>query len=141
MIFLYRRLIFTTSVILLRKNVLAILLIQFCMIQFQLSVLHIVRPLETKGALWKQTFDECTYLLLIYILMCFTEFVSDLEMRNKLGIAYISIMFTNIAFHFTFMIISLILTLKLKIKRCKARRKIYRCCCFWKKKMRSQALY
>ena len=73
--------------------------------------------------------------------MCFTEFVSDLEMRNKLGIAYISIMFTNIALHFTCMIKTLILIIKLKIKRCKARRHIYRCCCFWKKKMRRKALY
>ena len=127
--FFYRRLIFICSVILLRNNILALILIQVGMIQFQLAVLHLLRTFETKASLWKQTQDECTYLLLIYVLMCFTNFVPDPEQKSQLGIAYISIMFTNIGLHFITLIRSTISYIVISIKRCFVRRHLYWCWC------------
>ena len=82
MIFFYRRLIFIGSIILLKDNIFVLIMIQTSMVQFQLFVLHSLRIFESKAALWKQTQDECTYLLLIYVLMLFTDFVPDPEQRN-----------------------------------------------------------
>ena len=134
--FFYRRLIFIASVILLRENVLGLFSIQISLILCYLTVLLLLKPLESRSALKKQTFDECTYLVLIYLLMCFTNFVPDPENRSKIGNAYISVMIVNIGVHLIILIGSTILSFRLKIKRCFARRSLYRCCCFWKKKTR-----
>ena len=126
-IFFYRRLIFITSIIFLGKNIFALLVIQFCMIQFTLATLHSLRIFESKATLWKQTQDECTYLLLFYVLMCFTDFVPDPELRSELGKAYISIMFTNIGLHLISLIRSTITSILLGFKRCFVRRHLCRC--------------
>ena len=128
-IFFYRRLIFITSIIYLRFNILALIMIQIGMILFQLSVIHLLRTFVSKASLWKQTQDECTYLLLFYILMCFTDFVPDPEQRSKLGIVYISIMFINIGLHLIILLRSTLSSLKLGLKRCIARRNLYWCWC------------
>ena len=133
-IFFYRRLIFISSMILLRKNIFALILIQIGMIQFQLGVLHLLRTFDSRASLWKQTQDECTYLLLIYVLMCFTDFVPDPEQRSNLGIVYIIIMLSNIGLHLITLIRSTISSIVLNIKRCFARRHLYLCwfcCCFF----------
>ena len=139
-IFFYRRLIFISSVILLRENIFTLILIQIGLVQGQLAVLHILRTFESKSALWKQTQDECTYFLLIYVLMCFTDFVPDPEQRSKLGIAYISIMLGNIGFHLIIVLGQTLKDLCLKLKRCFARRHLYMCLCFCKKRVRNYAI-
>ena len=116
--FLYRRLIFISSVILFRTNILVLIIIQIGMIQFQLALLHTLRTFDSRKNLWKETQDECTYLLLFYVLMCFTDFVPDPELRSKLGIAYICIMFTNIGLHLITLIRSTISSSVLAFKRC-----------------------
>ena len=133
MIFLYRRLIYVYSALLLSKYLIAQIAIQILIIQFYLAILHLLRPIESKADLWKQTLDECTYLLLIYILLCFTCFIDDFETKNKLGYVYTSIMFTNIGIHLILMIKSFISTLILRVKRCFARRHLYKFFCFMKK--------
>ena len=128
-VFLYRRLTFITCVIYFGNNILVLILIQIGMIQFWLCVLHSLRTFESKAALWKQTQDECTYIMLFYLLMCFTDLVPDPEHRSNLGIAYISIMFTNIGVHFISLIRLTISSLVLSCKRCFVRRHLYWCWC------------
>ena len=128
-VFVYRRLIFISSIILLRKNIFFLILIQISMVQFQLFALHSMRVFETKEDLWKQTLDECTYLLLLYVLMCFSDSVPDPELRSHLGIVYISIIIANIGVHLIILIRSTISSLCLSLKRCWARRHLYHCWC------------
>ena len=52
-VFVYRRLIFISSIILLGDNIFFLILIQISMVQFQLFVLHSLRVFESKAALWK----------------------------------------------------------------------------------------
>ena len=139
-VFVYRRLIFITSIILLGDNIFFLTLIQISMVLFQLFALHSLRVFESKADLWKQTQDECTYLLLLYVFMCFNDFVPDPEMRSELGIVYISIMFSNIGVHFINLIRSTLSSLILSVKRNWKRRHLYICmCCFkcCRKKIRS----
>ena len=133
-IFFYRRFIFTCSVIIFRKDIFALIIIQMGLIQIQLVVLHFLRVFESKAALWKQTQDECTYLLLLYVLLCFTDFVPDPELRNKLGIVYITIMFTNIGTHLVSLIRFTLSSFLRSLKRCFVRRHLYWCFCCCKKK-------
>ena len=98
-----------------------------------------MKPLESRSALWKQTLDECTYLLLVYNLMCFTNFVSSPEDRNQIGYAYLLVMNGNIGIHMIVLILSTIFNIKLRLKRCCLRRHLYHCWCFCKKTIRSNA--
>ena len=70
-----------------------------------LAVLYLLKPLESRSALIKQTLDECTYLLLVYNLMCFTDFVPSPEDRSNLGYAYLAIMNGNIGIHLIILIL------------------------------------
>ena len=38
-----------------------------------------------------ETFSEITVLFALYILMCFSDFISSLEMRHYLGFVYIGV--------------------------------------------------
>ena len=135
MIFFYRRLLYVYSALLLGEYLLLQLVIQIFMIQFFLTILYSFRPLESRLTLHKQTFDEFTYLFLIYILLCFTNFIPDPIMRSKLGVAYNSVIFTNVGFHLIFMIKSIANNLVLGVKRIFARRRLYKYCCIRKNKI------
>ena len=133
MIFFYRRLLFVYSALLLGNYLLVQLVIQISMIQFYLTILHSFRPQESRMSLHKQTFDECTYIILIYLLMCFTNFIPDPVIRSKLGVAYNSVMLSNVGFHLIMMVYSSIQSIVLMIKRIYARRHLYKYCCIRKK--------
>ena len=137
--YFYRRFVFILSVILLRNNILVLILIQVGLIQFQLALLHLVKPLESRSTLWKQTLDECTYLILVSLLMCFTNFVADPEDRIWVGVAYISLMIANIGVHLIILILSTCKVFWLKLKRCFARRHLFKCCFFCLKKTQPKA--
>ena len=49
--------------------------------------------------------------------MCFSDFVSDPELRNNLGYAYIGVIFFNIATHLLILIFNNIITAKLSIRK------------------------
>ena len=135
MIFFYRRLLYVYSTLLLGEYLLIQLVIQISMIQFFLTILYSFRPLESRLTLHKQTFDEFTYLFLIYTLLCFTNFISDPVMRSEIGHAYNSIIFTNVGFHLLFMIKEIFKNLVLSVKRIFARRHLYKYCCIRKNKI------
>ena len=135
MIFFYRRLLFVYSSLLLGQYLLLQLGIQIYMVQFYLMILHSFRPLESRFALLKQTVDEFTYLLLIYTLLCFTNFIPDPVIRSNIGIVYKSIIFSNVGFHLLLMLKESIKTLVLRVKRMLARRRLYKYCCIRKKKL------
>ena len=51
--FFFRRLAFISSIIILRENILALILIQIAMIKFNLIILHTLRTFETRTVLYK----------------------------------------------------------------------------------------
>ena len=79
-------------------------------------------PMETKQANLFDAFNDCTLLLLTYLLWCFSDIVGEAETRYDLGYWFIGINFGNIAVHIIFMIAATILSAKLFVKRCKNRR-------------------
>ena len=78
---------------------------------------YLFSQLHSRDSIRTETFNELTTLLLIYLLMCFSDFVSDPELRNKLGYIYIGVIFTNIATHLLILIYTNLIAAKLSIRK------------------------
>ena len=61
------------------------------------------RPLETNFALKIETMNECSILMILYLLLCFSEFQPDVETRNTLGFAYIGLIGAFATVHIGFL--------------------------------------
>ena len=83
-------------------------------------------PLESRFASHVETFNEFTMLMLTYLLMCFSDFVPDTQMRSDIGLAYVSVNFSNIGFHVFLMLGTSILQVKTNCRRKMMRRKALR---------------
>mmetsp|Transcript_15593 Transcript_15593/g.18532 ORF Transcript_15593/g.18532 Transcript_15593/m.18532 type:complete len:82 (-) Transcript_15593:422-667(-) len=62
------------------------------------------KPLEDAYSNYMETFNECTMLVLLYIMMLFSDFVPDAEMRSVMGIVYIAIVCTFGGVHLSIML-------------------------------------
>ena len=70
-----------------------------------------------------EVLNECVMIILLYGLMCFTDFVPDIEARSKIGLLYIGINLIHMGIHLFFILHSSCYRLKLVCKR-------YRCFCY-----------
>ena len=61
-------------------------------------------PLESRFANNMAVFNECTIVLILYMLMYFTDFVIDPNWRHSFGSMYIAILFIFTCVHFAFII-------------------------------------
>jgi len=92
-------------------------------------------PLESPTAKWMETFAEITNLFVLYLLMCFTDFVTDPEMRNTLGYSYIGVVCQYAAVNIIVILIDTCVSSKLSLKFCFVR--LTHCC--KKKEKKSKA--
>ena len=81
-------------------------------------------PYETKQANYSEVFNDCTHLLLIYCLFCFTDFVGEAETREDVGFVFIGIDLANLAINLMIMIGISIIKAKLYCKRRLAMKKM-----------------
>ena len=74
-----------------------------------------------------ETFNEVITLLVLYLLMCFSDFVYDPTMRNECGKAFIAIVILYALVHLTLLfkdvIAKLILSCRKRLIRCKKSKK------------------
>mmetsp|Transcript_169 Transcript_169/g.310 ORF Transcript_169/g.310 Transcript_169/m.310 type:complete len:94 (-) Transcript_169:185-466(-) len=80
--------------------------------------------MSSRFANWVETTNELTTLLILYMLMLFTDFVGEPEERGDLGIAYISIIIAFAIAHGIILLVSTIMLLIKKIRGCCYRRKM-----------------
>ena len=64
-----------------------------------LAILLGIRPLEDSRSNKIEVFNEITVLSLTYMLIFFTDIMGEAHFRSDLGIVYLCITFSNIAFH------------------------------------------
>ena len=64
-----------------------------------------------------ETINEATVLCVIYLLMCFTEFVPSANMRYELGPIYIALSGGNFILHLVLIIIMILNKARIKIMR------------------------
>lgn len=62
------------------------------------------RPLESPFTNRMEVFNECCCVLLMYHIMCFSDFVPRAATRNGIGFGFIVTIFANVAVHLFFMI-------------------------------------
>ena len=85
---------------------------------FVIILLQWSRPLESNFATNMETFNEVITLLVIYLLMCFSDFVGDPTMRNECGKAFIAIVIFYALVHITFLFKDVIAKLILSCRKC-----------------------
>jgi len=71
-----------------------------------------------------ETFNEIMTLLILYLMMCFSDFVPKIETRVIIGITFICTVSTYAIVHVFFMVSETYLQVKGKCKRCKHKRKL-----------------
>ena len=57
------------------------------------------KPMEAPLANKIEVMNECTIIVLLYGLMCFTDFVPNPETRSSVGYVYMGVITTNIGVH------------------------------------------
>ena len=91
MLYLYRRLTIPVSVTLMKDQVLA----QFLWIQLTGSIIICqvicMKPFVNAFDNFSIVIEELTVVFLVYITLCFTDWMPVLELRHRFGYAFISI--------------------------------------------------
>lgn len=64
-----------------------------------------------------EVMNECTIIILLYGLMCFTDFVPSPETRSGIGLVYIGVTITFIGVHVIKLLLQTCFRLKLGWKR------------------------
>ena len=110
--FFLRRITFVLSALFLGNFLWAQLAILIMISIFMIILLLWWSPLESRFATFMEILNEETILLLSYLLMCFTDFVSEPEIRSYVGYVYICVAILNITVH----LVCLLLATCIKIK-------------------------
>ena len=103
--------------------------LQFLASLLMIILVHWARPLESGWATWVETFNEVIALMILYLLMNFSDFTPDVALRYRLGFVYIGTLCLFSVLHLSKMLYDVFYKLKLLIRRCKNRG----CCCCCKK--------
>ena len=95
-------------------------LVQFFYIHFStiiiLAMFGLLRPLETRSALWIELGSQFLILLLFSLLLCHTGLVSDLDVRYWIGWGIVALTVLGIMLNFGNVLWNLFVQIRLKIK-------------------------
>ena len=117
-IFAVRRILFSVSVIYMNDSIVAQLSLQIL-----ISILYFaymsggVSPLESNFARRIEVMNEFTLIIMSYCLFCFTDYVKIVEVRYKIGYAYMAASLANISTHVIFLLRDSCYKLSLIVKR------------------------
>lgn len=108
--------IFVVTVVYLPTFFWAMIACQFAITTTMIIFLQWGQPLETRFATNMETFNECTTLFVLYVVLSFSDFVGEPETRNQMGFVLIGIISTNVLVHIINLVVRLILEIKNKIR-------------------------
>ena len=95
-------------------------LVQFFYIHFStiiiLAMFGLLRPLETKSALWIELGSQFLILLLFSLLLCHTGLVNDLDVRYYIGWCIVALTVVGIMLNLGNVLWHLFVKIRLKIK-------------------------
>ena len=103
--FFIRRLLLTGAIILFNDYAQAQLMLMFSLSMIYLSFLLRTMPLASRRANQLEIFNEITMLMLLYILLLFTQFVPSAAARYNCGYAYMFVNGANILTHLIIMVV------------------------------------
>lgn len=110
------------------------------MTMLEATYLFMYKPFETQLMLGLELFNEMTSLVLLYLALGFTDFISDEELEVELGWVFNSIMAVNICVHLYFMLRSSVNDCKRKCRQRMQKKRLQEAELL-KKKPESQAEY
>ena len=120
--FFIRRIVSIVCVLLMQKFIWGQLAILAYLSLFMCFIIGWFEPLESRSAMKVELFNEATALVLIYLLICFTDFMADMETRSDIGLAYLSIGLGNILVHLVLMWIRSYHAIRLSCRRRRMRK-------------------
>ena len=103
-VFITRRALFCVAVIVTPEILWMQLAFQYLFSVFMVIYLTYFMPMECHFTNKIEIFNECTCILLMYHIMCFSDFVPEASTRSGLGVSFIVFIFMNVATHLFFMI-------------------------------------
>ena len=112
-----RRIIFAVTVVYWQTFFWGMIACQFAISTTMMIFLQWSEPLESKFATNMETFNEFTTLNVLYLVMCFSDFVGDAITRNKMGFVFIGILSFNVLVHMVNLVVRTILQFRLRIRR------------------------
>ena len=115
-VFFGRRIVFVCTLVFMRHIVWAQLAIQIGISLGNALFLQAFKPLKPIGANHIETMNECTIMLLSYLLMCFTDYVPEAETRSELGVSYMSVSLGASGIHLIILVVTNIKYVKLYIR-------------------------
>ena len=89
-------------------------------------ILKWFEPLESRSAVWFEVLNEYTTLILLILLMCMSDFVTDLVMKNYIGFVFIAVVCLFAVVHLVPMFVKSAKRLQLNLKRFINRRRLLR---------------
>ena len=98
-VFMLRRLIFATSVVFFQTNWTIQLYLQMYTTLGKMVFFVISNPMADRNVNNIETFNECMFLLLIYLTLTFTDFTETKEDQLVIGWFFIAIFSFTVLFH------------------------------------------
>ena len=102
--FFGRRIIFALSAVYLAHFLWAQLAIMMMISVFMIQYLMLYKPLSSLFLNRMEVLNECVIIILLYGLMCFTDFVPDEKIRSNIGLIYIGVNGLHMLVHLVFML-------------------------------------
>ena len=63
-------------------------------------------PLDSKFANWMEILNEMTTMYILYMVLCFSDFVIDPATRHMCGYMFIGVLATFVLIHLSFLVVS-----------------------------------
>ena len=121
MIYCTRRLVLAISLVYLQDYFWIQIFIQILLVQTSLFVIQWYRPLNSRRLTRLETLNEVVTYIVLTFFLCFSDFISDLQLRYDLGFACIVTVSVFGLFHLVLLSAKLCQRLKLWVLRLKNR--------------------
>ena len=102
MVFFMRRLLLCLTLVFWTEFFWGQVALQFGLSTLLIIVIHWTRPLDSDFATRMETFNECTNMVVLYMLMLFSDFVGKPETRSQIGLIYIGVIICFALVHLVF---------------------------------------
>ena len=74
------------------------------------------QPLESRFSNNLETFNECTTILILYTVLCFSDFVDSSLTRSKVGLVFVGIISFNVLVHILNLAVGLMCLSRLRVR-------------------------
>ena len=115
MFFYLKRLLIALSVVVVKWILVGQLYVFVLTSIFEIMIICLIKPMNTTHLNDIEVFNEVMTLIILYHIFCFTDFVTDPEMRFNLGYSCLFFNFVHLAVNMYFLITETIQTVRIRL--------------------------